>query len=201
MADTKRNELDSILNAALAKYAAIEPRAGLEDRILANLQARQARVPDRVWWRWGVTGALAAVVVMVFALAWRSGKLSPPFVANHSSAAKQGHQEPATKATVHDERNEVGTPMRITKAAAHRQHLAVAASNPPKLERFPSPQPLSEQEKMLQSYVAKYPEHAVLVARALTHAVTPDQLKGIQAFPVHTGAMDSEEPNDDTTER
>jgi hypothetical protein len=36
----------------------------------------------------------------------------------------------------------------------------------PKRDQFPSPQPLSEQEKLLASYVAHDPHHAVLIARA-----------------------------------
>jgi hypothetical protein len=36
----------------------------------------------------------------------------------------------------------------------------------PKLDQFPSPRPLSEQEQILMSYVARYPENAALVAQA-----------------------------------
>jgi hypothetical protein len=36
----------------------------------------------------------------------------------------------------------------------------------PKLDVFPSPLPLSEQEKILASYVSEYPKHAALVAEA-----------------------------------
>jgi hypothetical protein len=36
----------------------------------------------------------------------------------------------------------------------------------PKLDVFPSPLPLSEQEKLLATYVGQYPEHAALVAEA-----------------------------------
>ncbi len=42
MADKTHDELDRMLDAALAKYAAAEPRAGLEARVLANLRARDA---------------------------------------------------------------------------------------------------------------------------------------------------------------
>jgi hypothetical protein len=36
----------------------------------------------------------------------------------------------------------------------------------PKLDVFPSPLPLSEQEKLLAIYVGQDPEHAALVAQA-----------------------------------
>src|SRR5579863_3792234 len=80
--------LDPVLDAALAKYAAVEPRVGLEDRVLAHLQAERARPPVRAWWHRSLAGAAAVVVVIALALAWRSGKSSGnpqhPAVANHS---------------------------------------------------------------------------------------------------------------------
>ena len=50
--------------------------------------------------------------------------------------------------------------MRIEKPFAE----AVAAS--PKLDHFPSQQPLSEQEKMLLDYVNRFPEEAAIIAQA-----------------------------------
>jgi hypothetical protein len=46
------------------------------------------------------------------------------------------------------------------------QTMKTLITSAPKSEQFPSPQPLSEQEKLLASYVERFPEHAVLVARA-----------------------------------
>jgi hypothetical protein len=54
---------------------------------------------------------------------------------------------------------------------------------------------------MLQYYVAGHPEQALLVARALTNALRPDQLKEMRPFPSGDGATDSIERNNDTTER
>jgi len=39
--------IDRELDTALAKYAAVEPRAGLNDRILANLKAERAQAAAR----------------------------------------------------------------------------------------------------------------------------------------------------------
>jgi hypothetical protein len=38
MTNGKPDEFDRMLDAALAKYAAVEPRTGLEERVLANLR-------------------------------------------------------------------------------------------------------------------------------------------------------------------
>ena len=57
------------------------------------------------------------------------------------------------------------------------QPMAKARSQPgeknekpttPRLDQFPSPRPLSEQEQMLARYVREFPQEAVLVARAQT---------------------------------
>ena len=85
MADENWDRLDRMLEAALAKYAAAEPRPGLEDRVLANLRAERTRMPVHAWWRWSVAAVLA-VVIVAMALAWRSGKSSLPVVADHSTA-------------------------------------------------------------------------------------------------------------------
>jgi hypothetical protein len=44
----------------------------------------------------------------------------------------------------------------------------------PKLAQFPSPRPLSEQEKILMSYVAQYPQTAALVAQDRAEALERD---------------------------
>jgi hypothetical protein len=42
-------------------------------------------------------------------------------------------------------------------------------------EQFPSPTPLSEQEKILQRYVAQYKDDAVLTARAQTELAKKEE--------------------------
>ena len=156
------------LDAALAKYAAVEPRAGLEDRVLANLRAEQSAVPERAWWRWSVPGALAAVVIVALALAWRSGKPSHPVVTRQSSppaqsARDQGNPVVASAGTNHLPPQASSSP--LARASHHVRREAVAAAAP-KLDQFPSPQPLSEQELALVRYVSEFPQEATLIARA-----------------------------------
>ena len=195
-----RSELDSTLDTALAKYTAVEPRAGLEERVLANLQAERERVLDRASWRWSVAGALAAVFVAGIALAWRSGTPSHLDVANPGSRPPQVLKNPGTSDAI----DQIPTTRMVPTgkgAARHQAPSVVAAIRPPKLDHFPSPQPLSEQEKLLQNYVARYPEHAVLVARALAGALRPDQLKEVAAFPSGDETADFKDQNNDTRER
>jgi hypothetical protein len=164
-AGQNQDNLDRALDAALAKYAALEPRAGLEERILANLRTAEASVPPRAWWHCGVAATVAALVVIAVALAVRSGKPSPPLIVMHAPARIQAPRTPQQSAR--SNATEVPPVRQAAHKRAphpHRPETVVAAN--PKLDQFPSPQPLTEQEKLLASYVAQFRDEAVMVARA-----------------------------------
>jgi hypothetical protein len=158
--------LDRELDAALAKFTAGEPRAGLEDRILANLRAQQAQVTERPWWRWPASAALTAAIVVTLFLAWR---LETPVqkIASNPSATKQidGHAGTQTNRGASGTTQPVTGSERRLKPRAVRHSVRVP-SPAPKLDQFPSPQPLSEQERILARYIANFPEQAALVAQA-----------------------------------
>jgi len=154
---SQNDELDRLLDAALAKYAAVEPRPGLEERVLANLNAERPQL-GRFWWRWGLAGALAVVLIMAAALAWKSYVPSKPIIANHSAETAP---LPPTQAPQVAHNNA----KRQTTRAVHKvAHLEPVAG--PKLDVFPSPQPLSEEELALARYVQDFPSDAKLVAQA-----------------------------------
>jgi hypothetical protein len=192
-------DLDRRLDAALAKYAQVEPRAGLENRVLATLHAERSRIPQRAWWRWSVAGVAAVVVVVVLVLAWRSGKFHGREIAIRPSVSVPGAELPTPEAGKND--GHPPAPGPVPKHVMHRAHATAVASANPKLDQFPSPQPLSEQERLLENYVAKYPERAVLLARARWEAVQRDQLEEMNAFPSRDRTTDLKERDNDTTER
>jgi hypothetical protein len=169
--------LDRELDAALAQYGAVEPRAGLEQRVLTNLQAEREKMAARTRWRWPATVALAAAVTIVVgaSLVWRSAKTPPLVSVDHPPTRVQsGGQDGPVLAG--DGRNLPplnSSARRKQTNRDRRRRPAVAAG--PKLEQFPSPQPMSEQEKILASYVAQYPEHAALIAEARTEALRKDR--------------------------
>jgi hypothetical protein len=169
------DQFDRELDAALVKFAAVEPRTGLEERILANLRAEQERAAAKAWWRWPAVAALAAVILVTMSVAWWSGKVRnittqhPP-----TTQTNERHGTPVA--------NKNGSsPMRLHHAGSERRvkphafgHPAAVVVAAPKLDQFPSPQPLSEQEKILARYVTKYPEHAALIAQARTEELRLD---------------------------
>jgi hypothetical protein len=191
MSNKKQDELDSILDTALAKYAAAEPRTGLEDRVLANLRAERTRIPVHAGWRWSVAAVLAVVIVAV-ALVLRSGESSHPVVADHSTAQMQGTKEPAKQIAFDGERGAIRSlePAPARNKTGHHSRPPVEIAIPPKLDQFPSPQPLSEQEIALARYAHQFPQEATLVARAQVEYEQKIQQQMKDARP-ETGLSDS----------
>ena len=173
--------LDRDLDLALAKYSAVEPRAGLKDRILANLKAERAHAA-RGWWCWPRVAALVAMVAIVVAasIAWRWWKPGGNIAAHHASNWVREVPGPQTGSSTGGERvrQQAAVPVRTRRDHGSRGPVVVAAE--PRLEQFPSPRPLSDQEKILASYVAKYPEHAILIAQARAEALRRDAAEELE---------------------
>ena len=195
----KAREVDQWLESALHQYGQAEPRPGLENRVLASLriereQSERTRVAwRRRWWLplWSVTAVVLAVVAV---WVWQSGREARPQTTAKKSAMTQRETAQAgpIKPAAVDRSSVKAAPVRTigtrTLAKGIESHLAVEAKKhreiplasnqtlaaTPKLDQFPSPQPLSEQEQILMSYVAKYPATAALVAQAGAAALERD---------------------------
>jgi hypothetical protein len=181
--DTRRTEwgsgtsdpLEHELNKVLARYAAVEPRAGLHERVLANLRTQPPQAETR--WLWPCSVAVAAaVVIVVIALTWRVGRPAHPAIADHPSTTSPSAKEPAAQIVANGRESAVHSPKpAATRTIPHQPHPVVATAANPRLDQFPSPQQLSEQERILANYVAEYPQHAVLIARARMAALQRDE--------------------------
>ncbi len=166
--ESNLDDLDRALDAALSNYAVVEPRAGLAGRILANLHT-QPMAARQAWWRWGLIGALAAIVIVAMTLAWKTGRSAHAPIANHATTTRQ-IRGPANPQAIASSEHLVGSPapraphnaIALRKPASRAQALADAD---PKLNVFPSPQPLSEEELALARYVRNFPRDARLVAQ------------------------------------
>jgi hypothetical protein len=155
-------ELDAMLDAGLAKYAAVEPRAGLEDRILAHLHSEHTR-PQHAWLQWGFVGAVVAITVVAI-LAWKSTQPLHPVNVNHSAAI----QQPSLQVTKPEpDAADETTPKAVSlRKPSSRHTLASERMAHPKLDQFPSPQPLSREEIALIQYVKNFPKEARLISQA-----------------------------------
>ncbi len=171
---TGNDFLDREIDAALAKFAAVEPRSGLENRILANLSAQQQRSARQTSWQWVAVGA-AATLALVLALSLSSRHRELVRTANPvtQESGKQRQEELNGRTESEPAIKRPGSTAALLRNRPH--HATVVATGAPRLQQFPSPQPLSEQEKILAGYIAKYPEHAARIAEARTEELRRDE--------------------------
>ncbi len=165
-------KMDEWLDDALARYSDVEPRAGLEQRILANLQAQPQRRP---WWQWAWIPAAAAVLIAAGVL-WmtrqRTSPVTPPVQVKHEALPPpRPAPQPATQ-VVHA----VQPPVR-SRPVKLRPAVQMANTNDdlPRQEvfpsrdgvgpMFPSPAPLNTQEVALIRLVKRDPEEVRTIAQ------------------------------------
>ena len=140
--------VDSALDRALGPQL-VEPRDGFEERILANLPKEVARRP---WWQWMWIPALAAVALLAVVIGMRvmHREAPAPQIVNRTVEAPQQQvavkpQTPAPQA-VRPHRQLAKT----TPQVAPKVVITSASSDAlPRMNVFPSPSPLSEQERLL----------------------------------------------------
>jgi len=157
------DRLDHWLDGALRQYGSAEPRAGLERRILTNLATDRRRVALR--WRWGLalvsTAATGGIVVL-----WMVSFLHHPRGANKSIAAQIPIENSIASHTGPQSLSTVGVEAPVKAVHPHtREHKRIEQAREPRLEKFPAPRPLSEQEELLMQFVRHSPQEAVLVAQ------------------------------------
>jgi hypothetical protein len=170
------NLSEKLLDDALKQYGDVEPRAGLEARVLANIRIEQERIGEH---RWNWMSALAAIAV-----AWALGAIM--FLIRKPDVRPQVVAIHAAPGLIAKEATAVGVkpPLadRPSTSFSRRKprplaRTIVLADGSPKLEQFPSPRPLSEQEEILARYVRERPEEARLVAHAQAELLQRDLLE------------------------
>jgi len=160
------DRLDQWLDSALQQYRSAEPRAGLEGRILANMAAEKQPFALRL--RWGFAVATAAVIcgTVVF---WFETSSHVPHT-NKAVAVQAPIEHRNTSHLSQQTPEHVAGKLRMKNVTARPRSApkikAVDLASEPRLEQFPSPSPLSEEEKLLKEFVRNSPQEAVLVAQA-----------------------------------
>jgi hypothetical protein len=162
MADQEKDKrMDEILDSLLANYSSAEPRPGLETRILANLQGEAGNQSPAGWWsfKWLWAGMVTAAIIVAAVLIIGRHLVEPPthVVVKISQPAPQPEIQPHAPAV----RNEtVRIRPRKSLAPTRPQNAALGLNERPAV--FPTPTPLSEQEKLLLSYLAGTPREEVI---------------------------------------
>lgn len=158
-----RDQFDDLLDGALKQYSNVEPRAGLEGRVLANLAAQNRFVSHRRWVPvFAITAGICAVSLIVGVVATHHHPGRPiESVSRLAVVAGPNSTDPTRETSIREKPRAKSVRRRIEVSA---ETATVKAS--PRLSQFPSQRPLSEQEELLVRYVRESPEEAVIVARA-----------------------------------
>ncbi len=141
-----QDDLDKLIDRTLAGYSNAEPLAGLEDRILERVRIdRAARKRRRLWWMLAL--AVPEVAVILFAV-WM--QKPAPKIQPVAHVAPPPIVQPAPP---------------VVTAKAVRQPRT--APRPPRVELpkqavFPTPSPLTPEERMLVALAQSHPQALVM---------------------------------------
>lgn len=177
MADQEKDkQIDKMLDSLLAGYSSAEPRPGLETRILANLRDAESREASRGWWKFKWLWAAAALAALIVAGVLIGGKrhAAPPShtvvqtaqpavqqpVFQQPSVQQPSVQLPAVQSSVPAVVGQERVIRRQKTLAPLPQNAMLALSHRPAI--FPTPTPLSEQERLLLSYYSHTPREEVI---------------------------------------
>lgn len=162
--DLQQDRFDQWLDSAFQQYGDVEPRAGLERRILANLESVPR--PPVIVHRWGWALGVGTFAVLCIAMAfWVAGEIHSRKAivavapAPHRPGLEFPHNTQSSAALAHVVKH---------RARRHVVQPQLEIAKEPRLETFPSQRPLSEQEQLLTRYARDFPGQAAWVAMAQT---------------------------------
>ena len=180
----KRMQIDKVLDSLLAGYSSVEPRPGLETRILANLTSAnprdaEGREAGRGWWgfKWLWAGAAVAAAIIVGAVLMSGRRhVAPPPSNTVVQTVRPAVQQPIIQQPIIQQPQVQQPPVQSsvrgaaglervihrhkTLAPGPQQNATLAWSQRPAV--FPTPTPLSEQERMLLQYYSRTPREEVI---------------------------------------
>jgi hypothetical protein len=163
MADRKKDkEIDEMLDSLLASYSSVEPRPGLQTRIIATLRDSANRGTSHGWWnfKWLWAAVVVAAIIIAAMLINGRRRIEPPthvIVQTIPAIPKpeiQPHAPVKHSVTAGIHRRKPST------VPTSLQNATLALNERPAV--FPTPAPLSEQEKLLLSYLAGTPREEVV---------------------------------------
>lgn len=170
MADKDHDKfVEGLLEASLKRYRSEEPRAGLENRILANVRGSDHALQPRRW-VWAL--AASAVVLLVAIVVLRFTSRPAPRTATVSPAVQSVTPKVETPKMV-----AVAPPISsVPRRPGQRPQTTTARLRRP--EQFPTPAPMTGQEKLLLLYVQSTP------ASELAATTTEEPIQDLKISPL-----------------
>ena len=199
MAPKDQENLHRWLESALEEYGNAEPRSGLEGRVLANLQSERERITARQRWFWALT-LTATVAVIILAVWMESDTALRTSIPTSMSAPSEQKRTESKQRLVQTAKPGMFQQSRKITSQHVKQNRSVhsfEAAVAPKLDRFPSSQPRSEQERLLLAYLNQTPKEEVMLAIVKTNSNQDLHVKDleIQSLEHETPASESSERN------
>ncbi len=188
----EKDELDTLLDAALVTYADPGPDGGLEQRILARISAENFAVstpaPLRRWLPWGIALA-AASCLLLFIVISAQKRIHPPL--RNARSAQLSNAPPAVT-TQHGPMPIVphstiihGANRTMPKVQRPPTEITHRSAPLPKLDVFPTPQPLTPEEQALVAFATQVPQQQVeAVIEAQKQAGAPLTIAAIRIQPL-----------------
>lgn len=158
-----KDRFELLLDHAVKNYGKVEPRPGLEGRVLAGLDSQKEHALSVRKWILVLSSPALAILLIAAIWQWRRPNSSPKTPVPIAEVSRQSPAEPAFGAVPRAMTSPATNNPKLGKAA--RRTLARAQHNPPRLKHFPSERQLSQQEILVARYVARYPHEAALVAK------------------------------------
>ncbi|MFP5227436.1 MAG: hypothetical protein ACLGXA_07375 [Acidobacteriota bacterium] len=162
-------EIDARIDAALRSYAApteIPEMRFVLARVMERARAEALRQPS--WWLWGAVAAGLATMLAVGVVWMMRAPRRPEIAWTPKAPAVARAEAPSRGATAKPQ--EVALPKSKELKGRGRIHEVrnAATNQPPKLDVFPTPRPLTAQEEALVAFVKQAPP-------AVKKAVLDDQ--------------------------
>ena len=200
--EDKDRFVDELLDSSLAHRREAAPRPGLEARILELVRSTaSAERAGGMAWKWWAAAATAAVVVMfvMIRVANRSHRPVPQTsrAANAVPAPSPGEtlKAIAEPTPVADPATKVAQPKRIARHESKPSHRVEAHHWP---SQFPTPAPLTEEQKALVQYVRETPAQ-VLAEPVLKAELTVErvEIKPLEIPPLKVRPLSSQPPREE----
>jgi hypothetical protein len=161
------DDLDNLIDSALSAYSRAEPLAGLETRVLQRVRTQQ--MSRRRLWRWApAVPVLAAILIAV--LVYKPRPVTVAKVAVPAVIVEPPRPSPAAVA------GHVAPPVAKTRRPS-------LPGEPPKRKLFPTPSPLTTEERLLVELAESHPQE--LAARPAEEI----DIKPIQIAPLQIGGQ------------
>jgi hypothetical protein len=151
-------EFDLLLRSALATYAQPASDSDLVHGILVRVAAESAPAPARRWLPWAIALPVAAGL-LALAFLFGSRQMHMPARDQNQAHVAQPALEP--QVPTHRSASLSSSESRRTKSQVGRLLPILASSKPapvPKLDVFPTPQPLTAAERALVAFAVRAPE-------------------------------------------